>query len=88
MKLGDDNKMHVEGRGIKALTTSENMVRILNDEHYVPKLAHNLMSVGLQLGNDYPIMLDNGACLIKDRESRKLMTRIQITRNPMFPWEV
>ena len=46
MKLGDDNEMHVEGRGMMAITTTGNKARILNDVQYVPKLAHNLISVG------------------------------------------
>lgn len=46
IKLGDDNDMCVEGKDIDAITTTENKVRYLKGVQYIPKLAHNLLSVG------------------------------------------
>lgn len=75
MKLGNDKELKVEERGTIAITTLENKVRLLNMQ-YVPNLTHNLLSVGQLLANGYSVMFDANSCMIRSKESIKLLTKI------------
>lgn len=75
MKLGNDKELKVEERGTIKITTLENKVRLLNMQ-YVPNLAHSLLSVGQILANGYSVMFDANACMIRTKESSKLLTKI------------
>ena len=43
--LGDDKAIQVEGKGAMEVSTSEGNKKV-NDVYYIPKLKHNLLSVG------------------------------------------
>ena len=76
VKFRDDNEMKVEGKGTVAITTVENKVKPLNNEQYVPNLAHSLLNVGQLLASGFAVTFDNGACMIENKESGIFLTKI------------
>lgn len=84
VKLGDDKVMKAEGRGIISITTSDSKMKLLSNVQYVPKLAHNLLSVGQLIASGCTFRFEDGACLISDKRSGQQLTRINMTHNHMF----
>ena len=66
MRLGDNKEVQVEGRGTVALNTHERKVKLLYDEQFVPKLAHNLFNKGQFIASRYSVLLENDTCIIRD----------------------
>lgn len=54
----------MNGKGTIKIKTTYGNVKTLNDVHYVPNLAQNLLSVAQLLKSGYSILFDNGYCLI------------------------
>ena len=52
--------------------------------YYVPKLRHNLISIGKLLQKGYKFYFENDACEILDSH-RTLIAKFQMTQNKMFP---
>ena len=71
-----------------AIKTSNGKVKLLHDVQYVPSLAHNLLSVEQLMGSGYSILLDDEACVIKEKKLGLAMVSIHMTKNKMFPLEV
>lgn len=42
VRLGNDKKTKVEGKGIVAIPTSNGDTKLIHDVQYVPSLAHNI----------------------------------------------
>ena len=85
VRLGDGKQLEVEGRGTIAITTEQGITKLLCDVQYVPRLAHNLLSVGQLLNSGYSVLFENGACLIQDRSSKETIVKIAMGKNKMFP---
>ena len=66
MRLGDNKKVQVEGKGIVAIKTIHGKVKVLENVQYVPSLVHNLLSVGQLISEGYSIIFDKETCRIKD----------------------
>jgi hypothetical protein len=58
----------------------------MHDLYYVPNLKQNLMRVGKSMDHGYNSIFNVSTCLILDNPpSRKLIAKIQMTKNRMFP---
>lgn len=66
MRLGDDNKLQVEGIGTVALCTSLGKVCMLKEVQFVPRLAHNLLSLGQLANSRYSVVFSDSECIISD----------------------
>lgn len=88
VKLGDDKQLHVEGKGTIAITTSSGKTKYLDDVFYVPKLAHNLLSVGQLMQKGYAIMFDDDCCIIRDKKSNHIIAKVHMAGTKMFPLEI
>lgn len=66
VRLGDDNKLQVEGIGIVAFYTSLGKVRMLKEVPFVPHLAHNLLSLGQLANSRYLVVFSDSECIISD----------------------
>ena len=69
MRLDDDKEMEVVGKGIVTVTTKDGKIKLLHDVQYVPKLAHNLLSVKQLMTSGYYVMFEGDSCIIKDKHS-------------------
>ncbi|KAJ7961351.1 Retrovirus-related Pol polyprotein from transposon TNT 1-94 [Quillaja saponaria] len=65
IRLGDNKQIQVEGKGIFTVMTSNGKVKDIQNVLFAPSLAHNLLSVGQLLDNDFSIMFDDRKCVIK-----------------------
>ena len=88
VRLGDGKQLEVEGRGTIAIRTEQGNTKLLCDVQYVPRLSHNLLSVGQLLNSGYSVLFENGACLIQDRSSKEIVVKIAIGKNKMFPLDL
>ncbi|PKA55296.1 Retrovirus-related Pol polyprotein from transposon TNT 1-94 [Apostasia shenzhenica] len=87
VRLGDDKQVEVEGKGT-LIKTAQGNTKHLDNVFFVPKLAHNLLSVGQLVTSGYSILFDNATCKIKDKESCQIIADIQMTSNNMFPLRI
>ncbi|PKA46818.1 Retrovirus-related Pol polyprotein from transposon TNT 1-94 [Apostasia shenzhenica] len=88
VRLGDDKQVEVEGKGTLVIKTAQGNTKHLDNVFFVPKLAHNLLSVGQLVASGYSILFDNATCKIKDKESCQIIADIQMTSNNMFPLRI
>ncbi|KAK3001640.1 hypothetical protein RJ639_021269 [Escallonia herrerae] len=88
VKLGNGKEMQIEGKGIVGIETSHGNVKLLHDVQFVPDLGYNLLSVGQLMAGGYSVLFNDGACVIKDKQSGCRMINISMTQNKMFPLEV
>jgi sarcosine oxidase delta subunit len=84
--LGDDSQVKSLGKGIVYVLSKQNQKKDIHDVYYVPNLKHNLISVGQLMEHGYDVLFKGSTCLILDKSpSRKLIAKIQMTKNRMFP---
>ena len=58
----------------------------MSDVYLVPSLKHNLMSVGKLTKHGYKVIFTGNASTFLDKfPSRKLIAKIKMTKNMMFP---
>ena len=69
VRLGDDNHIQVEGKGVIGLSNGEGKVKHLYNVFFVPSLPQNLLIVGQLMSNGYLVLFDNSSCVIKDKET-------------------
>lgn len=55
IRLGDDNKVNVLGKGIIIVLSKQNEKRNIPNVYFVPNLKHNSMSVSPQNHNGYEV---------------------------------
>lgn len=58
--FGDDNALQIEGQGTVSIKTTQGNAKLIHDVQYVPKLAHNLLSVGQLMCSGYSVTFDDG----------------------------
>jgi len=69
VRLRDNKKIQVEGRGTVSIMISQGNAKILEDVMFVPSLSHNLLSIGQLMISGYSILFDDGVCTIKNKKS-------------------
>lgn len=80
MRLGDNKKIQVEGKGTIAIKTSHGNVKLLYDVMLVPSLTHNLLSIRQLMTSEYSILFDDAHALLK---IRNLATPLLIFKWPI-----
>ncbi|TXG68966.1 hypothetical protein EZV62_003901 [Acer yangbiense] len=83
IKIGDDKRLLVKGKGDILVQTKKGVKRISN-VFYVPSLKHNLLSVGQLLQKGYNVIFKDDVCEIKGKDGG-LIAKIKMTQNKMFP---
>ncbi|PRQ55987.1 putative RNA-directed DNA polymerase [Rosa chinensis] len=86
MKLGNDAKMTVVGKGNIKLKIGGHVVKIC-DVFYVPDLKSNLISIGQLQEKGYTIIMRKGCCQIMHPE-KGLIAQVTMTTNRMFPLHI
>ena len=85
MKFEDNKELKVEGQGTIATIIQRGKVKLSHNVQFVPKLAHNLISVGQLLVIGYSVSFDDTLCTITDKKTGKCVVSIYKTLNNMFP---
>jgi hypothetical protein len=86
VKLGNDCKVTVNGKGVVLVYTKKNQRRNIDCVYFVPGLKCNLISVGQLMEKKYIVFFKNKVCTIYDKFSNKqLIASIEMTKNRMFP---
>nr|GFA35175.1 retrovirus-related Pol polyprotein from transposon TNT 1-94 [Tanacetum cinerariifolium] len=86
--LGDDKPVQVEGKGTIAINTTTGKKKVLHDVLFVPKLAHNLLSIEHLMCSRLVIVFDDGYCYIQDKHVGQTIAKVGMTTNRMFSLDV
>ena len=85
-KLGNDNKVSVNGKGINAVYTKSCEIRTIDDVYYISSLKSNLLRIRQIMEKRYKLFFKNDVCIIIDKfPSNQLIERVEMTKNRMFP---
>ncbi|KAA0045239.1 putative gag-pol polyprotein, identical [Cucumis melo var. makuwa] len=87
VELENGKELQVEGKGTVGIETHHGN-RILTNVQYVPDIGYNLLSVGQLMESGYSILFDDGACLIKNKQTERVLVKVKMTQSKMFPLEV
>lgn len=79
VKLGNDKKMEVVGKGNVRLILN-NVVYTISDVYYIPELKNNLLSLEQLQEKELTIIIQKGVCKIF-HEERGLMTVSKMSSN-------
>ena len=86
VKLGNDCKVKVNGKGVIVVYAKDGKRRTIHDVYYVLGLMCNLLSVGQLLEKEYRVYFKKKVCTIYDKyPSKQLIVRVEMTNNRMFP---
>lgn len=82
VKLGNDTKMNVFGKGNVNLQVN-GVNHVIQDVYFVPELKNNLLSLGQLQERGLAILIQSGTCRIY-HPSRGLILETHMTTNRMF----
>lgn len=88
IRVGDGKALKVEGIVNVTLCSRKGKITTLNDVQVVPKLAHNLLSVGEIMDSRFDIEFTRGVCNIKESKSKARVAQVCMTNHMLFPLEV
>ena len=71
VRIGNGKHIVVEGKGIIAITTCSS-TKTISDVLFVPKIDHNLLSVGQLLEKAFKGIFEDKCCLVKDISGQEL----------------
>ena len=87
VELGNGKELQEEGKGTVGIETHHGN-RILTNFQYVPDIGYNLLSVGQLMESRYSILFDDGACLIKNKQTGRVLAKVKMTQSKMFSLKV
>ncbi|MCH85501.1 retrovirus-related pol polyprotein from transposon tnt 1-94 [Trifolium medium] len=82
VKLGDDSKMDVKGKGNIKLSIN-NIVHVISNVYYVPGLKTNLLSIGQLQQRQISIIFKNDMCKVF-HDDRGLLFTTHMSKNRMY----
>lgn len=65
MKLGDSKEVNLEGKGSAVSTFQDGAMKSMHNVYYVPKLAHNLLSIGQLIDCSYTALFGDKQSSLK-----------------------
>lgn len=77
--------MKIARVGTIALQLTSWVVRKLKQVQYIPRLAHNLLCIGQQLGFGYIVVFTNEECIIKDEGTGFMVAHMEMSKHRLFP---
>ena len=83
VKLGDDRRMMVEGRGSLRLEIN-GIITVITSVYYIPGLKNNLFSVGQLQEKGLQIIIEDGVCEIWSKQQKRLIIYSNMSKNRMF----
>jgi hypothetical protein len=86
VKLRNDCKVTVNGKGVVPVYTKDNQKINIDDVYFVPCLKCNLISVGQLMEKKYKVFFKNKVCTIYNKfPSKQLIARVEMIDNRIFP---
>ena len=82
MRLGDNSKMMVMGKGNIRLQVS-GLTQVITEVYFVPELQNNLFNIGQLQEKGLAILIQNGTCNIY-HPRRGLIMQSKMSTNRMF----
>lgn len=82
VKLGDNSRMMVMGRGDIKLQV-DGLTQVITEVYYIPELRNNLLSIGQLQEKNLAILIQYGICKIY-HPRRGLIMQTQMSANRMF----
>ncbi|XP_022152027.1 uncharacterized protein LOC111019837 [Momordica charantia] len=73
VQLRNCKDLQVEGKGMMAIETIHSKLKLLHNVQFGPDLGYNLLSVAQLMASGYSIIFDDGACVIKDKQTGQEM---------------
>lgn len=83
VKLGDDRRMPVEGKGSLRLEIS-GIRQVSSSVYFVPGLKNNLLSVGQLQQKGLRIIIEDDTCEIWHKQQRRMIMHSSMSTNKMF----
>lgn len=83
VKLGDDRRIQVEGKGNLRLEIN-GINQVITSAYYVPGLKNNLLSIGQLQQRGLKITFDENECEVWHKEQKRLLMQSTMTTNRMF----
>lgn len=83
IKLGDDRRMVVEGKGSLRLEIN-GMIRVITSMYYVPELRNNMFSVGQLQEKGLRVIIEENVCENWHKQLKDMVMYSSITKNIMF----
>ena len=87
VKLGDDSKLEVLGKGKIAIRLKDGSLNYISDVFYAPGICQNLLSVGQLAEKGYDLKFNKEGCTINDVEMG-LIVKTNMSRNRLFPMNI
>ena len=87
--LGTDSKVSIMGKRRFNVLKNKGEKKYISDVYFILGLKHNFISIGKFMQKGYNVFFKNDECTILDKPPRRqLITKVQMTRNRMFPLEI
>lgn len=83
VKLGDDRRIQVKGKGNLRLEIND-ISQVISSVYYVPGLRNNLLSVGQLQQKGLRIIIDDDECEVWHKQQKRLLMHSMMTANRMF----
>lgn len=83
VKLGDNRRMVVEGKG-NLLLKINGLIQVISSVYYVPGLKNNLLSVGQLQQKGLRITIEDNTCEIWHKEQQRVIMHSSMSTNRMF----
>ncbi|KAM2112046.1 hypothetical protein ACFX1R_014604 [Malus domestica] len=84
VSLGDSLKLPVEGKGKIKIIQKDGKEEYISDTYYIAGMKNNILSIGQLLQKGYIIHMEDMFLTLRYAR-RKLITRVQMSKNRMFP---
>ncbi|KAM0985723.1 hypothetical protein ACFX13_013181 [Malus domestica] len=84
VSLGDSSKLPVEGKGKIKIIQKDGKEEYISDTYYIPGMKSNILSIGQLLQKGYVIHMEDMFLTLRNAR-RKLIARVQMSKNRMFP---
>ncbi|KAM1315693.1 hypothetical protein ACFX2F_019427 [Malus domestica] len=84
VSLGDSSKLPVEGKGKIKIIQKDGREEYISDIYYIPGMKSNILSIGQLLQKGYIIHMEDMFLTLRNAR-RKLIARVQMSKNRMFP---
>jgi transposase InsO family protein len=83
VKLGDGHLVYIEGKGTVLLKGRSDEHKALTDVYYIPKLSHNIISLGQLEEEGCKVVMWLGECTVFGTDGR-LLIRVRRTENRLY----
>ena len=86
VNFGDDKEVYVMGKGTLVVKTKQWEIIYIHDTLHVPKLQHNLLSIGQLVAKKHKVVFEDNCCKFFDKSTNHhLVEKTCMIENRLFP---